>query len=92
MPDTATVNEIEIRVFGYGGEGIAYLSASKDGHVFVPQEVVRTCGTVEHPEYILTPDVNYAFLGYRNILALYENRAKAAEVHSLTISMRAKKK
>lgn len=92
LPDTATVNEIEIRVFGYGGEGIAYLSASKDGHVFVPQEVVRTCGTVEHPEYILTPDVNYAFLGYRNILALYENRAKAAEVHSLTISMRAKKK
>ena len=71
------------------GDRISYTLYRKDS--YIPAAVKEVKGTVEHPEYILTSDVNRAYFGCTNIEECFRDRSKAETVHSMTITLKKEK-
>ncbi|OQA83849.1 MAG: Beta-hexosaminidase [Lentisphaerae bacterium ADurb.Bin242] len=88
IPENRTVEVVRLECSGYAGEGLCYLSAVTPEGEFVPSGVLETCGHVEHPELALSPDINFAFLGTRKVREQFLDRAKAAELHGLTLALK----
>ena len=42
----------------------------------------------EHPEHLLSPDVNFTDLGNQNSIGSFHNRAIAETVNSITVNMK----
>ena len=82
------IREIRFESLGFGGQGIAYVSAENGRGRFVPAGVISASGVVEHPEGILKNDINYAFLGLRDVEASYRDRNLSSLVSSLTLTMK----
>lgn len=88
LPKNMDVEAVRIEAAGFAGEGVAYVSAKTSKGEFVPAGVTDAVGMVEHPEFILKPNVNYAFLGFRDALEQFRDRAKAKVVNSIEVSMK----
>ena len=91
IPDNLAIQEIEISSRGFGGQGICYVSAETAKGKFVPAGITHTSGDVWHPDYILTPDATFAYLGFQQTLEGFRDRAKAQAVHTIRIAMRHEK-
>lgn len=88
LPKNMEVEAVRIEATGFAGEGIAYVSAKTAKGTFIPSGVTDAVGMVEHPEFILKPNVNYAFLGFRDALEQFRDRAKAKVVNAIEVSMK----
>ena len=88
LPKNMKVEAVRVEASGFSGEGVAYVSAKTAKGTFVPSGITEVIGNVEHPEFILKPDVNYAFFGFHDALELFRNRAKSKVVNSIEISMK----
>ncbi|OQA84107.1 MAG: Beta-hexosaminidase [Lentisphaerae bacterium ADurb.Bin242] len=88
LPKNMEVEAVRVEATGFSGEGIAYVSARTAKGTFIPSGVTNAVGTVEHPEFILKPNVNYAFLGMRDSLEQFRDRAKAKVVNSIEVAMK----
>lgn len=88
LPKNTEVREVRIEARGYAGQGVAYVSAQTGKGRFVPAGISGAQGIVEHPELVLSADVSFAFLGYREVGDIFADRAKAAAVNSLNIIMK----
>lgn len=88
LPKNMEVEAVRIKATGFAGEGIAYVSAKTAKGTFIPSGVTDAVGMVEHPEFILKPNVNYAFLGFRDALEQFRDRAKAKVVNAIEVSMK----
>ena len=53
--------------------------------------IAECAGTVEHPEHLLIPNVNFAWLGSQSITAGFQDRKIAETVHRISILMRKEK-
>lgn len=85
--DTA-VKEIRIEARGFAGEGFAYVCAQTAKGKFIPDGIAGCAGIVEHPEHMLAPNVNYAYLGSQNSIGSFRDRNLAETVNSITINMK----
>ena len=83
--------EIKIEARGYAGQGVAYLYAQTAKGKFVPAGINGCSGIAEHPEHLLLPNVNFAYLGSQNTISCFRDRALAEAVHSITVSMKKEK-
>ncbi|NMA43944.1 MAG: family 20 glycosylhydrolase [Oligosphaeraceae bacterium] len=87
LSDDEEIKEVRFEVFGFGGQGIAYVSGKTAKGLYIPAAVSAASGVVEHPEMILTNNVNYAFLGLHDVQSAYRDRSKAAMISSITVTM-----
>jgi len=88
LPKNMEVEAVRVEATGFAGEGIAYISAKTAKGTFIPSGVTDAVGMVEHPEFILKPNVNYAFLGFRDALEEFRDQAKAKVVNAIEVSMK----
>ena len=88
IPANAEITKVKIEANGFGGQGIAYIEAKTAEGTFIPAGITGETGSVEHAAYLLTPDVNYCFIGSRVISELFEDRSKAESLHGITVAMR----
>lgn len=88
IPADTNVKEIKIEARGFAGEGFAYVCAQTDKGKFVPDGIAGCAGIVEHPEHLLAPNVNYAYLGSQNTIGSFRDRTVADMVNSITINMK----
>ncbi|MPM35586.1 hypothetical protein SDC9_82179 [bioreactor metagenome] len=87
LPQIEEIKEVRIESWGFGGQGVAYISATSAGRHYVPQGITATTGVVCHAEMCLRNDVNYAFLGLHDVRSAYMDRSLGTMVSSVTISM-----
>ena len=88
LPKNTVVRDVRFEAHGFAGQGIAYVCAKTGKGKFVPAGISGVSGRVEHPEFLLEPNVNYAFFGNRDSLKGFENRGIALEVHSVDLLMK----
>ena len=86
--DITAPNTVTIEACGYAGQGVAYVCAKTGKNKFIPDGIVGTAGIAEHPEHVLHPNVNFAFLGRQNTLNSFHDRNLAEAVHSITVSLK----
>ena len=86
--ETAAPKEVRIEAKGYAGQGIAYLYAQTAKGKFVPAGIAGCSGIAEHPEHLLLPNVNFAYLGSQNTINNFRDRALAEAVHSITVNLK----
>ena len=91
MPDNLSIQEIEISSWGFGGQGICYVSVENSKGKFVPEAVSYTNGDVWHPDYIIAPDATFAYLGYQKTMEGFYDRTKAKTVHTVRLIMKNQK-
>ena len=64
----AKPKSIMLTSYGFAGQGVAYLEVHTKGQLLVPKEVdVCEDSHVEHPEYLLVPNFNFAYFGERDV-------------------------
>ncbi len=88
LPEIKKACEIKISAHGYGGQGIAFLTLYTGKDSYVPAAVKEVKGIIEHPEYILSPDVNRAYFGNADVEECFKDRSKAESIHSMTITLK----
>ena len=89
LPDDLTApREIRIEACGYAGQGIAYLYAKTAKGKFIPAGISGCTGIAEHPEHLLLPNVNFAYLGSQNTINCFRDRSLPETVHSITFNLK----
>ena len=88
IPADTAVKEISFTAQGFAGQGIAYVSARTNKGRFLPEGITGCAGIVEHPEHLLTPDINFAYLGSQNIHAAFRDRARAVMINTVSVKMK----
>ena len=88
LPADTAVKEVRIEASGFAGQGIAYVEAKSSKGRFVPGGIAGCAGIVEHPEHVLSPNVNFAYLGSQNTISGFRDRTLSAMVNSLSITMK----
>ncbi|MBO4632295.1 MAG: family 20 glycosylhydrolase [Lentisphaeria bacterium] len=88
IPADTAVKKITFEAQGFAGEGFAYVSAQTAKGKFVPDSIVGCAGIVEHPEYLLSQNINFTYLGSQNSIGSLHDRAIAETVNSITVSMK----
>gem|GEM_PF-3618947 len=79
--------KVEICCSGFGGQGICYFAVTTDAGRFVPDEVLSVSGEVWGAERMLTPDVNFAYLGHMHTIDGFHDRSLPRVQHSVELSM-----
>jgi hypothetical protein len=88
LPKNVGIDSVRIEAAGFSGQGICYISAHTSKGEFVPAGVIGASGIVEHPEHVLTPNVNFCYLGSQSAMDLFHDRAKAEIRNILEITMK----
>ena len=88
IPADTVVKDVRIEACGFAGQGIAYVYAKTAKGKFVPEGITGTAGIVEHPEFLLNPNVSYAYLGSQDTISAFRDRNLANAVHSISIAMK----
>jgi len=88
LPADTTVREIRIEAKGFAGQGIAYVCAQTAKGRFVPDGIAGCTGIAEHPEHLLSANVNFAYLGSQNTIGSFHDRSAAEQVNSITVNMK----
>ena len=88
IPADTVVKEVKFEARGFAGEGFAYVSAQTGKGQFIPESIAGCAGLAEHPEHLLSPNVNYAYLGSQNSIGCFRDRTLAETVNSITINMK----
>ena len=88
LPADTTVREVRIEAQGFAGQGIAYVDARTAKGKFVPAGIAGCTGIAEHPEHLLSANVNFAYLGSQNTIGSFHDRRIAEQVNSITVSMK----
>ncbi|MFH0939765.1 MAG: family 20 glycosylhydrolase, partial [Planctomycetota bacterium] len=70
---------VRLEVWGYGGQGIAFLEAQNQSETLMPQKIRQTSGLVARPEALLRDDSIYTYLGQSDYAAAMLNPALADE-------------
>ena len=91
LPADTAIRQISVEAAGFGGQGVAYVSAKTAKGSFAPVGIAECTGTVEHPEHLLIPNVNFAWLGSQSIISGFQDRKIAETVHRISILMRKEK-
>ncbi len=86
LDEAVDAEQIVIDAQGYGGQGIAYVELNLGDRRFVPAAATGK-GMVSNPEFVLKDDCTYAFLGSQDSMYSWKDRAAAAEVHTLAITL-----
>ena len=88
LPKNMDVETVRIEASGFGGQGVCHVSATTGKGNFVPEALLGAGGIAEHPEYILTPDTNFCYLGNQRIIDAFHDRSKAEMVNWIEIAMK----
>ena len=81
--------ELEIDCWGMGGRGMAYVEVrDNNGNVFVPEEVLETSGQVEHPEFLLEDNANFAWFGDQSTRRAFDDEARNLARHTVRLRLR----
>lgn len=88
IPRDAEIEGVRIRVAGFAGQGVCYVAARNARGTFVPAGVTGACGIVEHPEFVLSPDITRCWLGSQRTLDAFHDRSLAELVNGIEISMK----
>jgi len=69
-----TPDQLRFEYHGMGGIGICFAEVrDRDGNRYFPCAVAAVEGTVEHPEFLLENDVNFAWFGSQSTRAAYHS-------------------
>jgi len=83
MPD-----QIRYEYHGMGGIGICFAEVRDgDGNRYFPCAVAETAGDVEHPEFLLDNDVNFAWFGSQSTRDAYYSRELFQKRSSVTLKL-----
>ncbi len=80
-----------VEVRGYGGQGIAYVEAHIGLVTLVPSAITAVRGMVDSPNHVVDNDWKWAFLGERDTMKCFRDRAMAETWHAIEIQMHALK-
>ena len=81
------VDACRLEVWGYGGQGIAYVDAVNHAGLHHPVEVMQTRGTVAHAEWLLADDHLACWIGEPDSDLPYYDMDRAREVHAVELAM-----
>ena len=88
-PELGVPEAIRLELSGLGGRGLCYVEVRQpDGRVLVPAAITAVTGIVEHPEYMLENDVNWAWFGKQSSREAYLNPVLASLKHSVTLTLK----
>ena len=88
LPAETAVKSVRFEVTGFAGQGVAYVEAKTARGRFVPDGIAGCAGIVEHPEHVLSPNVNFAYLGSQNTINGFRDRALPSLVNRICINMK----
>lgn len=88
LPESAVWQKIRLSAYGYGGQGVAYMSLMQNGEELVPSRIIAVDGYVEHPEYLLLNNSNYCFLGYQGYLPGIRDRKLAERISTVEMELK----
>ena len=83
--------ELRIEYHGYGRGQMAFAAVDDGRRRVVPEKVLAVSGPVEHPERLLSDDLDWADFGTCGFLDKFHFRADVAETASVTLSLREKR-
>lgn len=88
-----TPDMIRYELHGMGGQGICF-SEVRDagGNRYLPYAISELEGIVEHPEFMLANDVNFAWLGGQSTRLAYNSKEIANQKHCVTLLLKKKLK
>jgi hypothetical protein len=88
-PKLGVPEAIRLELSGLGGRGLCYVEVRQpDGRVLVPAAITAVTGIVEHPEYMLENDVNWAWFGKQSSREAYLNPVLVSLKHSVTLTLK----
>lgn len=78
-----------IDCWGMGGRGVAFAEIrDMSGKKYYPAAVISTDGTVEHPEFLLANDADFAWFGSQSSRSAYYDRKIAQAHHCVILSLK----
>ncbi|OGV48536.1 MAG: hypothetical protein A2017_16515 [Lentisphaerae bacterium GWF2_44_16] len=72
---------------GYGGQGLAYVSAKVNGKSYVPERIVSLQGKILNADYILENDCKWCFMGEADATKAWRNRSIADQINAIEIRL-----
>lgn len=88
IPGNVTPRTVTLEAEGYGGTGIAYVSAETEKGSFVPEGITDIRGKINDPSNLLSADATAAFFGPQSIGEAFRDPAAAAAIHGVTLKMK----
>ncbi|MBR2373416.1 MAG: family 20 glycosylhydrolase [Lentisphaeria bacterium] len=80
---------VRIEHCGFGGLGINYLALRDNGRTLkVPGRIIDYENMVHDPEFILTDDSRFCFLGNQNMREVYEDQSQFPIMHRVDIELK----
>lgn len=79
---------VRVTVSGMGGRGISYLELFREGKRYVPAALLEVSGQVDHPEYILSNDIKFAWFNTQCTRYNYNNPVTSRATHSVTFALK----
>ena len=86
--DCNVIKAVELSSQGFAGQGVAYLEIHSKGKCLVPTKVKVESGIVEHPEYLLVPNYNFAYFGERDVHYQMAHGDSARQWHSTIVTLK----
>ena len=88
LPKNMEVEAVRIEAAGFAGQGVCHVSAKTGKGSFAPAALLSAGGIAEHPEHVLTPDVNFCYLGSQRTIDAFRDRSGAEMVNWIEIAMK----
>lgn len=79
---------VRITVSGMGGRGISYLELFREGKRYIPSALLEVSGQVDHPEYMLSNDIKFAWFNTQCTRYNYNNPVTSRATHSVTFTLK----
>lgn len=80
---------VRIEHNGYGGVGICYLALRDNGRTLkVPGRILDHENMIHDPQFILTDDLRFCFLGNQNMRETYEDQSLFPVMHRVDIELK----
>jgi hypothetical protein len=85
---TESPEAVRFECEGYGGQGLAYVEIINDAGRFIPEKLTAVKGKATDPEFVLSDDCKWCFLGDKDTLSSFRNRSLAQAKHSVEYKLK----
>jgi hypothetical protein len=80
--------EFRIEAEGFGGIGLCHIEIRNNSGTCIPVKITAHEGKITDPSFLLDNDCKWSFIGEKNTLASFKDRALKEKIHYIEVELR----